>query len=138
MNELINRNKCDGIIFGGDFNLVEDRELDRNTHTTVDYFENVNAELKEIKVEYGLLDVFRSKHPYFQKFTFRATHRNVKSRLDRFYVSNNLLDLVQNDDTLVFVYSDHDCYFIEIKAKNTDKICKNIVRITCGNIIMKF
>ena len=116
------------IILGGDFNSVESRDLDRNSTASNDAHKNVNIELKKIKEEHNLRDVFRTRHPLCQKFIFRATYRNIKSRIDRIYVSSLIYDRIYHDDMLVFNHSDHDCYFFDIKTKTAGFLDKNLKR----------
>ena len=58
------------VIMGGDWNCVLNRDLDcigGNHGTKI----NTLAEISKIRSKFNLIDIFRTKHPYFRKYTWR-------------------------------------------------------------------
>ena len=99
---------CDKFIcFGGDFNCVENIHLDKSGGNLV--FGAQGAEqLSIIKQDFFLLDPFREKYPHLQEFTWFADNKTeIKSRLDRFYISNSLFEFVESITHDKYNFSDH-------------------------------
>ena len=80
-------------IIGGDFNVVQDYELDTLNITG---FNNPNAreKLLEMQQDLDLSDPWRVENPSKKLFTWHA--RQKHSRLDYFLTSTDMLDLVSN------------------------------------------
>ncbi len=84
-------------ILGGDFNTVVDENLDlvENRASFPNY---QNSEILRDWLEYGnFCDPYRAIHPRGKamSFGFRKPHKNRKSRLDFFVISQDLLDGVK-------------------------------------------
>ena len=108
-NSESTRNK---VIWGGDFNCVEDLALDRNSGNSTHL---VGAtEIKAFKEVHGLIDPFRALNPNTQIFTFTARNTTQlvppRARLDRFYLPKGNGHMAQNDAYFVqnIPFTDHD------------------------------
>ena len=55
----------------------------------------------------GLIDVFRTLHPYSKRYSWRQFGGNKRARLDFFLISATLLPFVENADILPGINSDH-------------------------------
>ena len=96
---------CDRpIICGGDYNCIESILLDKSTLSNcgTEGF----AELKTVCDRFELVDVFRDKYP--NKISFSFERGEIKSRLDRFYISKALVKDVSNIVYIPCPYSDHN------------------------------
>ena len=110
IEKIFMKEKQREIILIGDFNMVEDASKDRNHTITKSETKHNGAKkaIQRIKERFKMEDIFRNRSPDLQKFTFRRLYRNVKSRLDRAYVTKGILKNVFYDDMKVFIHSDHD------------------------------
>lgn len=80
------------IILSGDFNFVENPSIDRYPESNRRQFiEPGFRSFLEIKQAFSLEDVFRNSNPLGKIFTF-VSHFKTMSRIDRCYVSVNLLE----------------------------------------------
>ena len=78
------------VIMGGDFNLVLDIAMDRfggNPHGSIG-----SPELKRLLSKYNLIDIWRHQHPSLKTCTWSNADRSIMSRLDKFYISVDLVD----------------------------------------------
>ena len=83
--------QTENIILGGDFNMVEDLLLDRqggNPNTT--HTLGLNS-LTKTKQKYNLTDIWRKENPDKKLFTYHNKFQQILSRIDRFYLLQNLL-----------------------------------------------
>ena len=97
--------KC-SIILGGDFNSILDYKLDYLGPRIVlnDKFSDT---LKEFLGKYSLQDIWRKRNPDEKQFTFRQKSPVVESRLDYWFVSLGLGNLVDTCDILTSIAPDH-------------------------------
>lgn len=111
------------IILGGDFNLVQDINLDRkggsNDFSAV-YKKGIDV-FEGIKNEINLVDIWRIRNPLVKRFTWRRKNPLISSRLDFWCVSNSLCDYVDEIDILPSVKSDHSPIIIGIKTYENKK-----------------
>ena len=78
-------------LIAGDFNFVENLKLDRWGGTNrQDIHSAGKLEMQKIKTLCNLCDPFREKNKTLKEFTWENV--NVKSRLDRIYISRQLLE----------------------------------------------
>ena len=78
-------------LIAGDFNFVENLKLDRWGGTNrQDIHSAGKIEMQKIKILCNLCDPFREKNKTLKEFTWENV--NVKSRLDRIYISRQLLE----------------------------------------------
>ena len=95
------------LVLAGDFNMVEDPWLDklgsRNTYATTGI-----KELNNIKNDFILIDVWRQNNPYKKQFSWSTTDQTLQSRIDRIYVSHDLIPNNPHSTFINFPWSDHD------------------------------
>ena len=107
--------KRDGIIIGGDFNLVMDPALDqRNSMTN---HEKGACVLTEYIDREGLCDIWRIQNPEAHRYTW---HRQSKgsltaSRIDFFLISSHWADIISLSSMKLGIFSDHSAIMIEIQ-----------------------
>ena len=103
------------ILFGGDFNCVDDLELDKmggNRNRGNDGL----VQLNNITHDFSLIDCFRKKYPHTKEFTWSS--QGVSCRLDRFYISSFLnldVNFVKHD---MYTFSDHHMVCLTISPTN--------------------
>ena len=92
------------LICGGDYNVIENLFLDKTSHKKGgdEGFDILKAACDD----YNLIDIFRVKWP--DKIAFSFERGNIKSRLDKFYISRVLEKDVRNIDYIPCDFSDHN------------------------------
>ena len=93
MNKIINyikSNNLQNIIWSGDFNFVTS-PLDRNSHTMNYVDEEAVEPWQELERNLEISDSFRYLSPRKLIYTYTHTNKISRSRIDRVYLSRNLL-----------------------------------------------
>jgi len=100
------------MIVGGDFNLTLDEERDRirkNNNPTPQSAPRAAARLEKIIEDHSLCDAFIVVHPNQtdKDMTWTGTQNNA-ARLDRFYISSNMVPKIQSCESSPDVsFADH-------------------------------
>ena len=106
-------------ILTGDFNCVENLQLDKVGGDPQSGNKGADV-LKNLCSTFNLVDVFRKKHPQSKEYTYVSTCNNVRSRLDRFYISSSLFSMVEMIINSPNPYSDHAMVSLKFKAFDED------------------
>ena len=77
-------------VLGGDFNCVTNVSLDKGGGNS-DYGEIGWDKLSAICTDFNLTDAFRNKYPNKREYTWCDSSKTIVIRLDRFYISTNVL-----------------------------------------------
>lgn len=113
IGELIEQFNNDTNIICGDFNLVQDQELDTHNYLHIN-----NPKAKEcvlsMKEEFNLIDPFRELNEFIKKYTWRKPHPLKQARLDFFLISESFMSSVQNVEILPSYRSDHSLIVMSI------------------------
>ena len=100
-------------VFGGDFNLTGNANIDRYPPRTSKDLHSVD--LEQLVNTFDLQDVCRKIYPLKVFFSFRRGLS--KSRIDHFYISKNCI--INNYQHQEFALSDHDIISTSIVTQNT-------------------
>ncbi len=113
--------KCDkeNVLIGGDFNVYMNPRLDKLDSMPDS---NDNPHYRNDIVSYlevnDIVDIWRVLNPYKHTFTW---HRGAKrSRLDYFFVSTHLLNIVDETKILPGIHSDHSLIKTSFKSGNSE------------------
>ena len=98
---------CENIIAGGDFNLVQDVNLDKQGGRDLQTHKKVLQELDTIKLNLDLGDIWRDLNPDKKRLTWRRRNPTIQCRLDFFLISNGLYSKVANADITPGYKTDH-------------------------------
>ena len=93
---------ADNIILGGDFNCYES-DLDKLGGNV-----SVAKYLSDFRAAFRLVDVWRKRHRRKSEMTWFNADLSIGSRLDKFFLSPDLLGSVVSCDISPFCFSDHD------------------------------
>ena len=112
---FIGQHEWDFVIWGGDFNLVFNLDLDKigGVHHT-----NFRAREKLLQVmgEHELIDIWRERNPKSKLFTWHSSIDNaIHCRLDFFVVSRHLRTSVANNSILALLGSDHSGVSLDLQ-----------------------
>ena len=100
-------------IWGGDFNLVFDINLDADMGSPKLKVKSV-SKLLSIMLENDLCDINRISNPQEKRFTWRRKTPFKQRRLDFFLVSDMLQDNIKTVDIIPLVQSDHSAIILKI------------------------
>ena len=99
-------------IICGDFNCYES-DLDKLGGNV-----NVCRAISEFKNNFHLTDIWRKLHPKSREFTWFNSDLSIASRLDKFYISSDLVQFVSSSSISPCCFSDHDFVALVIKFPN--------------------
>ena len=106
------------IILGGDFNMVQNINMDRAGGTPSPTHLSGSIELQNILDEHKLCDIWRALNKNKKEFTWENPNKTIKCRIDRLYISKNLTNQIETTNILPIIWSDHK--YITIKIKNNE------------------
>ena len=98
----------------GDFNMVENTHLDRKGGNPREKHTWGLTSLNVLKKETDSIDIWRHLYPKSKIFTWHSLYENVHSRLDRIYISKDLIPFVNGVEISNFSISDHDIVAMNI------------------------
>ena len=99
-------------VIRGDFNSIES-ELDKFGGNFM-----ASMELKEFRVHNQLIDDWRNKQGRVRDCTWFNASKTIGNRLDKFFISRNLLHHVQDCEIQPWVFSNHDCVNLHLNLKD--------------------
>ena len=111
---IVENYKNTDLIFCGDFNLVQDTNLDYYNYKHINN-KKARETLLDIKTGYNLIDPYRELFPLNKKFTWRKRSPLQQSRLDFFLVSESILNSVNNCSIESSYRSDHSMVILKCK-----------------------
>lgn len=94
------------IIIGGDFNFVQDADLDRSSSRPYS-LSNSAKQLVSTAAKLGFSDPWRFKFPDKKAFSFFSHVHHSYSRIDFFLLDNRLLSTIRSCDYHSIMISDH-------------------------------
>ena len=100
----------------GDFNCV-DRAIDK-FHSD-QFHSSDKTSLAALKADFRLVDVYRKLNPHGISFTWSNSSNSQASRLDRFFISQPVLNGVCSNQVLPCPFSDHDFVCLEFAFGDT-------------------
>ena len=108
------------IIIGGDFNFHINSKLEAKRGKPTLKKKSIGKVIELIE-SFELRDIWRIRNPTEKRFTFRQNHISVyiQRRLDHFFVSNKLQELIKNTDILASLSTDHSPISITLRRLQT-------------------
>ena len=109
---------CETIIWGGDFNCVQDVSIDKKggrpqTHV------NSQRSICSIMEEYDLIDIWRRRNPNIRRYTWHSnTKPPILCRLDYFLISFSLYTQIDQCDISPGFKTDHSSVDVRIISAN--------------------
>ena len=114
----ISLSSSDYHVLCGDFNLILDPTMDSHNYNNVN---NPRARREVLSVidQFKLKDIYRYLNPYKKRYSWRKYNPLVKqARLDYFFISETLVDLVSNSDIIPGYRTDHSIIQLSISLNN--------------------
>ena len=127
IQEIIEEFENETIIIYGDFNLVQNQDLDTCNYTNIN---NPNAKEKvlHLKEEMNLMDPFRGLYEISKQYRWRKRNPLKQARLDFFLVSEALMSSIDDINIISSYRSDHSSVVLSLILNEFKK----------GNGIWKF
>ena len=104
-------------IWGGDFNLIIDSELDSDGGNPRLKIQSLSKPVS-IMSENELCDIFQVRNPDVKRFTWKNKNPFVQRRLNYFILSEHLQDSIKIMDIIPSVQSDHSVLKLRITPIN--------------------
>ena len=114
LNNITNQN----LIICGDFNYVTSI-IDRNSSKFTNTDNSYRTEWEKIEIKYNLIDIFRHNYPKRRLYTFSQLGGTSKSRIDRFYISAELVGRISKIKYENNTESDHKFVYLCLQPKIT-------------------
>ena len=111
---IVDNYNNEDLIICGDFNLVQNTELDYYNYKHINN-KNAREKLLEIKSCYNLIDPYREFFPSSKRFTWRKRSPVQLARLDFFLISESLLSSIMNCSIEPSYRSDHSMVILKCK-----------------------
>ncbi len=108
------------VVLGGDFNIILNHNLDRDGGSFHQKAKAYDAVCK-ILSHFNLIDIWRTQNPYLRKYTWRQRTPIIQSRLDYWFISQNLQDFVGNCTINPAIYTDHSSINLNLDSKTFSK-----------------
>ena len=111
----LNNNDWDSVIWGGDFNLIFNLELDKTGGLPHTHF-SARSKLLDLMQTFDLVDIWRDRNPKSKHFTWHSGVDNaIHCRLDFFIVSSHLKHSITSVDILSLFGSDHSSVTLKLR-----------------------
>ena len=105
-------------IIGGDYNMVEDVNIDRRGGTLSASHQRGLTELDKLKDDHQLIDIWRTQNKYKREYTWKSKDGKIRSRLDRFYLSKTFINQYVTADNYPCLWSDHNFVTVHLSFRN--------------------
>lgn len=99
-------------IIAGDFNSFESERDKFGGNLTI------SSDLQDLRKSHRLLDVWRKTHDRQIQCTWFNAAKTIGSRLDKFFISQELFSNVKLCDIRPCIFSDHDSVDLELELQN--------------------
>ena len=110
----------DHTVFSGDYNFVIDPNPD-----SLNYVDEHNIRAKQTFLQianaHGLIDIWRATHPTEQKYTWRRKHPLKCGRLDMFFVSEHLQNVISDTNILPGYRTDHNIITMTLQTRQQQR-----------------
>ncbi|KAK3107474.1 hypothetical protein FSP39_015361 [Pinctada imbricata] len=117
IDKYIDESEHDFMILTGDFNLVQDPEIDYYNYRNINN-QRARDIVLNIKSKYNLIDPWRVNNHNRKKYTWQSQNPVKKARLDFFLISSELLSLIENTEIKPGYRTDHSIINLNIKFSN--------------------
>lgn len=103
------------ILLGGDFNQTLNNNLDRSPPRQSDS----SSCLCGLISRFGLIDIWREKHPHALQFTWSNNSGSLRSRIDFWLISDSLSNFVNRVEILPSPLSDHKSIILSFDSPSS-------------------
>ena len=118
INEMIQKFNSNGdkyVIVGGDMNILMDLCLDRYGGNPK-FNHNVMDQVDNLLESHDLTDIWRVRNPNARQYTWRQNNPLIQSRLDYWFVSDILQDVISDINICPAICTDHAAICLKIRS----------------------
>jgi len=118
------------IVVGGDFNCIMDPTIDAERPSAKTYPE-ISSAISELFDSFDMVDSFREIYPDRKAFTYSPLGDNsskIYRRLDYFYVSSDLCEVIKDVEIVHCHFSDHKAIRLTLNFQGTCRLGKGYWR----------
>ena len=115
LNQVVNEK----VLVGGDFNCALSN-LDKRGGRSFGSKKTVIQEINQLKNTFDLVDMWRQKHPNMPGFTWSNTSLKIQCRLDYFFASQNMQNLITDCQIVSNIFSDHSALQLHINYEQKE------------------
>ena len=108
------------MVFGGDFNLVQNIQKDKKGGNQINHFKSLE-EIEKFKEHMNLTDRWRDLHLDTLRFTWRRNKPGIYCRLDFFLISSTLSTDALEADILPGFKTDHSLINLSLGTKTNPR-----------------
>ena len=108
------------VVSEGDWNFTENILIDRAGGNPKLWKKSIEI-MKKINDELDCVDIWRLRNTDKKQYTWRSSRRKIFSRIDRFYMSDNLQSMVKTTKITPGICSDHSAVYLHLRC-NTVKL----------------
>ena len=105
------------VVLLGDFNMVENPKMDRGCTQSLPQFTTGIEQLKLVTQSQNLTDIWRHKNKYKYEYTWPVKQHHTPTRIDRIYISHNLITNTIKTDICPTQWSDHKYVTVQFPLK---------------------
>ena len=117
LNDSLTNSNNDFTVICGDFNLVQDFDVDCFNYSTLNN-PKARLELLNLKQKHNLHDPWRIYHPNVKTYTWFRKNPIKKSRLDFFLISEELLSMINNVNINPGYRTDHSSVELDLRLSD--------------------
>ena len=117
MYDVIEEFANENIIICGDFNLVQNQDLDTHNYVNINN-PRAKSKLQDINDELSLVDPYREKYNELKRFTWRKTNPIKQARLDFFLITETLMHSLNDIEILPSYRSDHSSVVLSLEIND--------------------
>ena len=117
MYDVIEEFANENIIICGDFNLVQNQDLDTHNYVNINN-PRAKSKLQDINDELSLVDPYREKYNELKRFTWRKTNPIKQARLDFFLITETLMHSLNDVEILPSYRSDHSSVVLSLEIND--------------------
>ena len=111
--ESIDPDHTSAIIMCGEFNFIQDINLDSDGGSLEPKYSSISA-VAQLQNSRDLIDIWYLRFPHTRRYTFRQPNSFLQRRLDYFLVSDFLQDHTKHVDNIPAVNTDHSTIVLQL------------------------
>mgnify|MGYP001556512402 CR=1 FL=1 len=120
LKTLVDKTEQMPTIVGGDFNTYMDPTLDKDSGK-LDEISMYSSQLQLMLENYELCDIWRTINPTLKRFTWRQCKPLIQSRLDYFFISQSLIQIVNACEIKPSIKTDHSLLHLQLTLNSSNK-----------------
>ena len=106
--------KDKSFIIGGDFNMIRNSDLDYIGRNKRQVQSSFGTHFEQFMDNLNLIDIWREENGLKKQFTYRQVNTFMRSRLDYWFISNKLKEIVLKCNIIPSIAPDHSAVLLQL------------------------